>query len=105
MSSFKEAFAKTVAADRRLAILRILVEAEGELGESSIEKGLQMWGFRAKLTREVVQADLIALAKVHCVENDMQAGGYLIAKITRIGVQAAQGAIDIEGVSKPQLGC
>lgn len=104
MDGFAEEFAKQIASDRRLSILRMLAEHGPELGESTIEKGLRMWGFRTKLTREVVQADLLHLAKIHCVQNDIQSGGYIIATVTRIGVQAAQGAIKVEGVSSPQIG-
>ncbi|MDZ4370205.1 MAG: hypothetical protein U1C74_02130 [Phenylobacterium sp.] len=106
MKGFAEEFANTVAADRRLAILRMLADPNigPELGESTIEKGLRMWGFRTKLTREVVQADLLHLGQIHCVHNEIGQGGYIVATITRIGVQAAQGAIMVEGVSRPQIG-
>jgi len=100
-------YADVLAADRRLCILRILTEPDvgGELGESSIEKSLGMWGFRARLSREVVQADLRELEKRHCVSIDYARDTYMIARITRRGVQAAEGVIEVDGVSKPQLGC
>ncbi len=104
MSRFKEEFAKKQIADRRLTILKLLIEAEGEAGESALEWGLRQWGFQARLSREVVQEDLIALKKVHCVENEFGPGGYITASISRIGVRAANGEIEVEGVSKPQLG-
>lgn len=94
-------FAQVLAADRRLAILRLLVEARGEAGESSLEKGLHMWGFRTHLTREVVRRDLEELAELRCLRIELVAGKTMIATITDHGRAAARGAIDVPGVSSP----
>ncbi|MEW5687220.1 MAG: hypothetical protein AB1942_20080 [Pseudomonadota bacterium] len=104
MRDFAEEFAKTVAADRRLSILRMLADPQvgGELGESSIEKGLAMWGFRAKLSRELIQDDLLHLQNVQCVRTDVGPKGYMIAQVTPVGRRVAQGLTEVEGVSTPR---
>jgi hypothetical protein len=99
-------FAEHLAADRRLVILRLLVEAHGELGESSIEKGLLMYGHRAGVDRETVRADLVFLAEPErgCLVTEIADGKVMIAAITKRGVACAEGRIYVEGVAAPALG-
>lgn len=98
------AFSEHLAADRRLVILRLLVEARGEAGESVLEKGLHMLGHRAGLTRDLVRQDLKHLQDVDCVEIDLFNDRVMIAHITRRGVACAEGAITVAGVAEPSLG-
>ena len=90
-----------MTADRRLAILRLLVEAGGECGESSIEKSLRSLGFGSMLDREVVQQDFRFLQGVHCLDIEYYEERYMAAAITKKGVRCASGMIEIEGISKP----
>ncbi|WP_374569673.1 hypothetical protein [Phenylobacterium sp.] len=102
-------FAEHLAADRRLVILRLLVEARGEAGESALEKGLLMLGHRAGVDRQAVLDDLALLAdeERECVVLDRYdgAGGTVtIAAITKRGVAVAEGRISVKGVASPSLG-
>jgi hypothetical protein len=98
------AFSEFLAADRRLVILRLLVEARGEAGESALEKGLRALGHRVGVDRDAVRADLEALKERMCVVTDMVDDRILIAKITKRGVAAANGSIVVEGVAEPSMG-
>lgn len=101
------AFVEHLAADRRLVILRLLVEANGEAGESALEKGLLMMGHRAGVDREQVREDLRFLADPAraCVEIESPMGDkVLIAAITKRGVAVAEGRVVVEGVLTPSLG-
>jgi hypothetical protein len=102
-------FAEHLAADRRLALLRLLVEANGEAGESALEKGLLMLGHRAGVDRDAVLADLAFLADDArgCVVLDQFGGAkgvVTIAAITKRGVAVSEGRIVVAGVAAPALG-
>jgi hypothetical protein len=99
-----QGYAEVLAADRRLAILRLLVEAGGESGESVLEKGLHMLGHRAGVDRDQVRRDLRDLADRDCLVTELFAEKVMVAKITRRGVSAAEGVIEIAGVAKPSMG-
>lgn len=97
-------YAEILAADRRLAILRLLTEAGGQAGESVIEKGLHLLGHRAGVDRDQVRRDLRDLADAACVETEIFADKVMIAHITRRGVSASNGVITVEGVARPAMG-
>lgn len=97
-------YAEVLAADRRLVILRLLVEARGESGESALEKGLHMLGHRTGVTRDSLRADLRWLADCDLVVTEFYQGRVMIAKITRRGVACASGHIKVEGVAEPSIG-
>jgi len=102
-------FAEHLAADRRLVLLRLLVEANGEAGESALEKGLLMLGHRAGVDRLSVHADLAFLAESEraCVVLETYNGGQgpvVIAAITKRGVAVAEGRVMVDGVAPPSMG-
>ncbi|CAN5611397.1 hypothetical protein BH10PSE5_BH10PSE5_01370 [soil metagenome] len=91
-------------ADRRLALLRLLVEAGGQCGESSLEKALKALGFGTMLDRDQVRSDLKHLKETDCVELEYFEGRIMVAAITKRGVSAQAGNIEIPGVSAPSMG-
>jgi hypothetical protein len=97
-------FQKHVEADRRLVILRLLVENRGEAGESAIQAGLSMWGHRTNVTRDVVRGDLKALKDRDCVELEYVQDRFMVARITERGRDVARGAISVAGVAEPSGG-
>lgn len=99
-----EGYAEIMAADRRLAILRLLVDAGGESGESALEKGLHMLGHRARIDRDKVRADLRDLEDKGCLVVEFYQEKIMIAAITRRGVSAAEGKTQIEGIARPAIG-
>lgn len=100
MSDYRE----ILSADRRLAILRLLVEAGGEAGESVLEKALHMLGHRAGVDRDQVRQDLRELETRDCVKVELFNDVVMVAAITRRGVSVAEGIISVEGVAKPAMG-
>lgn len=98
-------FADVVAADRRLIILRLLVENEGAASESVIERGLLDIGERKGIDREVVKQLIRDLAEKDCVKTTLYRDKLLIADITTRGVAVAAGRITVDGIAKPSLGC
>mgnify|MGYP001080870672 CR=1 FL=1 len=94
-------FQRHIEADRRLVILRLLVENRGEAGESAIQAGLSMWGHRTNVTRDVVRGDLKALKALDCVELEYVGDRFMVAQITERGRDAARGAITVAGVAEP----
>lgn len=100
----KGSYAEILAADRKLAILRLLIEAGGECGESVLEKGLHMLGHRASVDRDQVRRDLRELADMDCLVVEFFQEKVMIAAITRRGVSVANGVIQVEGVASPAMG-
>ena len=99
-----QGFADMLTAERRLAILQLLVMGGGEAGENAIEKGLHMQGHRAGVTHTQVRQDLQDLAARDCLRIDYFQDQYMVAKITRRGVDVAEGVIQVEGVARPPMG-
>lgn len=97
-------FSEALQQDRRLAMLRLMVEAGGTLNESVMRDGLEQLGHSNGLTADVVREDLRFLEKVGCLRIDWFADKVMIARILRRGVDCAAGAIRVEGVKRPSLG-
>lgn len=98
--SFREALAE----DRRCAILRLLVEAEGEANESVLRSALAMLGHSRELTKDNVRNDLRFLEERGLVTLNWYEDKVVVAKISRRGVECAEGKVRVEGVKKPSLG-
>jgi hypothetical protein len=97
-------FAEALAEDRRCAILRLLVEAEGEANESVLRTGLALLGHTRELTKENVRSDLSFMNDRGLVTLQWFDDKVCVAKITRRGVEVSEGKVRCEGVKKPSLG-
>ena len=97
-------YADHIAADRRLCILKLLVEDEGHSNESVLETGLIALGHRAGLDREYVRAQLRALEEFGAITVEFYRDRVMVAHITKRGVAAANGRVKIEGVAAPSMG-
>lgn len=97
-------FSDFLAQDRRLALLKLLIEARGEAGESVLERGLKALGHRVGVDRDAVRNDLSMLAEVGCVVVDYFDDRIQIAAITKRGVACAEGRITVDGVAEPSMG-
>lgn len=95
-------YAETLAENRRLAILRLLIEINGGGNDSSIHQGLEMLGFRRE-SRTTVRDDLNFLSRNGLVKESWH-NDLMIVDITARGVEAAEGRISVAGVKKPSLG-
>lgn len=93
-----------VAADRRLCILRLLLEDGGHGNEGVLEKGLEALGHRAGLERAVVRGYLTDLEKVGAITVDFYRDKIMVASITERGVKVARGQVTVDGVAQPTPG-
>jgi len=97
-------YAERVAADRRLIILRFLVEIGGRATESAIERTLIDLGEGLGLDRTIVRQFLKDLEERDCVVIAYHMDKLMIADITKRGVAVAEGRVRVDGVAKPSLG-
>lgn len=97
-------FGDFLAQDRRLVILRLLIEARGSAGESVLEKGLKALGHRIGVDRDAVRADLRFLETAGCVEVEFFQDKVMVAALTRRGEACAEGNIAVDGVAQPSIG-
>ena len=91
-------FAETWVASRRLFLLRLLVEVDGEANESNLYKGAVRGGF-ARDPREAIRTDLDHLVK-HRLATEDWLGDVRVVKLTERGEECAYGRIAVEGVEK-----
>lgn len=93
-----------IDADRRLCILRLLLEDGGHGNESVLEKGLEALGHRAGLERTVVRGYLTFLETAGLVTVDFYRDKIMVASITARGVKVAKGQVTVDGVARPSPG-
>lgn len=89
--------------DRRLVILRLLREAGGHGNESVLETGLNALGHRREMTRDHVREYLRWLEERGAVTIEMVKETVMVASLTDRGLKCAKGAIQIEGVKRPEI--
>lgn len=94
-----KSFAQHVAADRRLAILRILEgSAEYRANLYLIQRLLGEIGHAASL--DTINTDLAWLAEQGLLDS-RKVGGVTIATVNRRGLDVAQGKAVVPGVKRP----
>lgn len=93
-----------LAEDRRLAVLRLLVECRGSASESVIQKGLRALGHRVGVDRDIVRGDFRFLEDAGLCVIEFFQDKVMIAEISRRGVAVADGQITVEGVAEPSIG-
>lgn len=95
-------YAEHLAADRRLCILRVLTELNGSANESVLHDALEHLGHR-KQPRDAIREDITYLGDRGLIVIEW-AGHLQVCTITRRGVDAAEGRIEVQGVKKPSIG-
>ena len=86
--------------DRRLVILRSLNEMAGyEANESIINQCLEQYAHN--VSRDVVRSELAWLEEQQLI-NLRDVSGYMVAKLTARGADAATGKATVPGVKKPR---
>src|ERR1051326_7205478 len=90
--------------DRRLVILRLLIEVGGSANESVLKDGLEQLGDFAGLTRGTVREHMHFLADRGLIKLTWFGDKVAAAKITVRGVKIAEGRDTVEGVKKPAIG-
>jgi hypothetical protein len=96
--------AEYINANRRLCILKLLIEDGGHSNESVLEIGLNALGHHAGMDRDYVRARLRELDEYGAITLEYYQDKVMVAHITKRGVSAAQGRIKIDGVAAPALG-
>lgn len=91
-------------ADRRLCILRLLVEGEGHSNESVLESCLKMLGHYVGLDRAYVREQLRKLEQMGCVTIEYFRDTVMVAHITERGVAVVEGRSRVEGIARPAMG-
>jgi hypothetical protein len=97
-------FAEHLAQDRRLAMLKLLVETDGVANESVLMTGLEMLGHSAGLTRAAVREDLKFLEDRGLIRLEWFGDKIAVAHLLRRGVEVGQGREHVEGIKRPALG-
>lgn len=94
-------YADFLSQDRRLVILRILVEMPAYRANSSVlHTVLQEWGHEP--TRDQVKTELRWLQEQQLVTLDeVGDGAVLLAKLTERGADVAAGRARVDGVKRP----
>ncbi|MCY1297674.1 hypothetical protein D9M70_471250 [compost metagenome] len=94
-------YADFLSQDRRLVILRILVEMPAYRANSSVlHTVLQEWGHEP--TRDQVKTELRWLQEQQLVDLDeVGDGAVLLAKLTERGADVAAGRARVDGVKRP----
>jgi DNA-binding transcriptional ArsR family regulator len=85
--------------DRRLVILRSLVDVGGEANESILNDCLDAYGHR--VSRDQVRAQLAWLQEQGVVTIEM-VGSYMVATLTGRGQDVAEGRCVVPGIKKPR---
>ncbi len=85
--------------DRRLVILRSLVDVGGEANESILNDCLDAYGHR--VSRDQVRAQLAWLQEQGVVTIEM-VGSYMVASLTGRGQDVAEGRCVVPGIKKPR---
>ena len=85
--------------DRRLVILRSLVDVGGEANESILNDCLDAYGHR--VSRDQVRAQLAWLQEQGIVTIEM-VGSYMVATLTGRGQDVAEGRCVVPGIKKPR---
>jgi len=93
-------FAKHLAEDRRLLVLRVLADSTGyQTNEFTLEAMLEELAHQVSNDR--LRQDLAWLADAGLITTSM-AGGVTLAKLTRSGLDVARGKAVVPGVKRPQ---
>lgn len=93
---------EVITADRRLVILRLLVEYRGSLNSSALEAGLRE--YHKYIDRAMVRDDLRWMELRGLVSLEDLGRDVLDAAVTPKGERTAKGAEWVEGVARPSKG-
>ncbi len=97
-------YANLLAANRRLCILKLLLESAGTANESVLQMALQHLGHVAGVDRAYVRDLMRSLATADCITVEMFNDQVMVARLTDRGAAAARGHITVEGVAQPSFG-
>ena len=94
---------EAINADRRLVILRLLVEYRGALNSSTLENGVRAWDHHY-VDRDMITGDCRWLEQRGLVVVEELRSDVLDVAITPKGERAAKGEEWVDGVARPAKG-
>lgn len=97
-------YSENLKANRRLAILKLMIEDGGESNESVLEMGLRSLGHVPELDRRYVREQIRFLEEADCLVVTLFKDKVMVVKITDRGCAVARGGIKIDGIAQPGLG-
>lgn len=97
-------YAESLKANRRLCILKLLIEDGGHSNESVLEMALRALGHHAGLDRAYVRELIRFLEEAGCLVIEFFKDKVMVVRITERGVSVARGSISCEGVAAPGMG-
>lgn len=100
MTSFRQ----DILAERRLVLLKLLIEDGGQSNDGTLTTAMRSMGIRQGLDQAGVRQMLRELAERDCATIDMIRDTVMVAKITERGRMAAAGDIEIGGIAAPTMG-
>lgn len=92
-------YAERLAAERRRAILQLLVEVEGHANERTLFIALREMGLGTGLEAAGVRALIGDLEARMCITSSIYGETLLVAKITDRGRLVASGDVRIDGIA------
>ena len=92
-----------MAAERRLAILRLIRDGGGSANRNSLYNAAIAIGYPLT-TRDDILADIELLSERGCVTKDMFQGKILVATLTDLGRDVADGKRQVEDVRASEPG-
>ena len=96
-------YSETVAAERRLAILRLIRDGGGSANANSLYNAALAIGYPLT-TRDDIHTDLDVLGERGCVTKDLFQGKIVVASLTDLGRDVADGKREVEGVKAGEPG-
>ena len=97
-------YSEHLDSNRRLAILKLLVEECGTSNDSVIELSLRELGHRKELDRAAVRRLVAELEERGCVTSEIVRDVVVVVTITQRGRMAARGDVTIGGIASPHNG-
>lgn len=96
-------YSEHVAAERRLAILRLIRDGGGAANANSLYNAAVAIGYPLT-TRDDIRADLDLLGERSCIVKDLFEGKIVVAKLTELGRDVADGKRAVDGVKAGEPG-
>ena len=97
-------YAEEILADRRLVMLRLLLEDEGCANDKVLEVGLRAVGHRVNVDRDYVRDQMAWLNEARCIRIEYAKDRVMVAHLTDRGAAVARGDLRVEGIARPSFG-
>jgi DNA-binding MarR family transcriptional regulator len=97
-------YAGHLAAERRMALLKLIAEDGGQSNDGALLTAMRMIGHRVHLDQTALRQLLRDLEQRDCLTIEMARDTIMVVKITERGRMAIAGDVSIGGVASPHQG-